>query len=131
MLEIGFKSNSSCALRHGDITCTQYINEWLERHQVHFEHYFQTCVSYYEVLSGCVTILLGFSPVLCYLTTFMSTCGQYLLQLISMPNNSLFQNDHYNVDREIPLSLQCSVIIFSMTFMQEKYCLVCCQLLDL
>ena len=100
----------------------------LERHLVHFEHYFQTCVNYYEILSGPVTILLGFSPVLCYLATFMSTYGQYLLQLISMPKTLLFHNNHYNADREIPLSLQCSVIIFYMTFMQEKYCQVCCKL---
>ena len=84
--------------------------------KVQFEYYFQTCVNYNKVLSGPVTFWLRFSPVLCYLAIFMSTYGQYLLQLLLniMPNTILFHNNHYYVDREIPRSLQCSVIIFSI-----------------
>ena len=58
----------------------------LARHHIQTKDYFQTIVNYYNVLYGPVTVLLGFGPVLRYLEIFISTHGQYLLQMIRKPN---------------------------------------------
>ena len=92
----------------------------LARNHIQIKDYFQTFVNYYNVLYGPITISLGFSPVLCYLETFISTYGQYLLQMIRKPNTICSILIIISVAREMTQSLQSSAIRLSMNSVLEK-----------